>query len=407
MKLKKIYSYEEIRTFKNDGFVDMAVIVDQYRYVWFRLTNVCCELNLNPDKVCSMFGDAWVTKHCVIDSIGEKKCEYFAHESAVCKLALSEAHPKAKKFHVWVDKIILSLTQEKSEEARPSSLCEIENHDSKTNAEPELVAEQKPEIEMANKANLSTLTKNSDENEIKLYFQKVLELKQSGEEFPVNLELVWPLAYERKDHAVRVLTSEFIKSVDYQVFPKNGEMKRGDGKGHRLSDSYKLSVSCMEYFIARKVRPVFEVYRQVFHKVAEADTPELIMARALMVAKETIEQHKIQLELAESAIKEQAPKVEYYDKVLESKGYLTVNMIAAGLGISNIRLNRLLCEWGIQYKQSETYFLYHQHRDKGYTAHRPHPYTDSQGNIKTRQHMYWTEKGKKFIIELYHKKSVA
>ena len=29
-----------------------------------------------------------------------------------------------------------------------------------------------------------------------------------------------------------------------------------------------LSVPCLEFFIARKVRPVFEVYRQVFHKVA-------------------------------------------------------------------------------------------------------------------------------------------
>lgn len=28
-----------------------------------------------------------------------------------------------------------------------------------------------------------------------------------------------------------------------------------------------LSIPCLEYFIARKVRPVFEVYRKVFHKV--------------------------------------------------------------------------------------------------------------------------------------------
>jgi phage antirepressor YoqD-like protein len=137
------------------------------------------------------------------------------------------------------------------------------------------------------------------------------------------------------------------------------------------------------------------------------DTPELIMARALVVAQDTIERHKIQLELAESTIREQAPKVEYYDKCLESKGYLTVNMIASELGISHIKLNKLLCEWGVQYRQSKTYFLYQQYRDKGYTVHRPHPYPDSQGNIKTRQHMYWTESGKKFIIELYHKQFAA
>ena len=32
-----------------------------------------------------------------------------------------------------------------------------------------------------------------------------------------------------------------------------------------------LSVPCLEFFIARKVRSVFEVYRQVFHKVASGE----------------------------------------------------------------------------------------------------------------------------------------
>lgn len=111
--------------------------------------------------------------------------------------------------------------------------------------------------------------------------------------------------------------------------------------------------------------------------------------------------------LQEEQLRQSAPKVEYCDKVLSSKGYLTINMIAACLGISDIRLNKLLCQWGIQYKESGVYYLYSKYRDKGYTVHRPHAYTDSLGNIKTRQHMYWTEAGKKFIIELYNSKVVA
>jgi phage antirepressor YoqD-like protein len=137
------------------------------------------------------------------------------------------------------------------------------------------------------------------------------------------------------------------------------------------------------------------------------DTPELIMARALQVAQTTIERHQMLLKQADNVIMEQAPKVEYYDKCLESKGYLTVNMIAAELGISNIKLNKLLCDWGVQYKQSDCYFLYSENRDKGYTVHRPHPHLNSQGITVTTQHMYWTEAGKKFILELYHKKIAA
>lgn len=111
--------------------------------------------------------------------------------------------------------------------------------------------------------------------------------------------------------------------------------------------------------------------------------------------------------LQEEQLRQSAPKVEYCDKVLSSKGYLTINMIAACLGISDIKLNKLLCQWGIQYKESGVYYLYSKYRDKGYTVHRPHAYTDSLGNIKTRQHMYWTEAGKKFIIELYNSKVAA
>jgi len=137
------------------------------------------------------------------------------------------------------------------------------------------------------------------------------------------------------------------------------------------------------------------------------DTPELIMARALQVAQQTIENHALKLKMAEGTIKEQAPKVEYYDKCLESKGYLTVNMIAADFGISHQKLNKLLCEWGVQYRQTECYFLHSEYRGMGYTVHRPHPYLNSRGETVTRQHMYWTERGKKFIVELYNRKLAA
>ena len=123
------------------------------------------------------------------------------------------------------------------------------------------------------------------------------------------------------------------------------------------------------------------------------------------------EEEKERLQLVnieqEHQLKLQAPKVEYHDKVLSSEGYLTVNMIADCLGISAIKLNKLLCEWDVQYYESKTYHLKAKYRDKGYVVHRPHPYVDSQGNIKTRQQMYWTELGKQFILDLYNKKMAA
>ena len=83
--------------------------------------------------------------------------------------------------------------------------------------------------------------------------------------YPVNFDSCWMLCYSAKDKAVRALKENFIEGVDYQLLAQNGERTRG---GQNKIDYY-LSVSCLEYFIARKVRPVFDVYREVFHKTAE------------------------------------------------------------------------------------------------------------------------------------------
>ena len=132
------------------------------------------------------------------------------------------------------------------------------------------------------------LSKDSSESEIKAYFNAVLKLSQSNNEFPINLDEVWMLVYSEKGKAVRALKENFIEGVDYNTFAKNGKteeevfaqngknpesvdyqvfLKNGENpKGGRPTNEYKLTVSCMEFFIARKVRPVFEVYRQVFHQ---------------------------------------------------------------------------------------------------------------------------------------------
>lgn len=123
------------------------------------------------------------------------------------------------------------------------------------------------------------LTKQSSDQEIKAYFENILRMSRDSEEFPVNLDDVWPLVYSRKDKAVRALQSNdlFMQNVDYQVLPQNGEnswiLAPNGGKvpNGRPTEIYMLSVPCLEFFIARKVRPVFEVYRQVFHKVASGE----------------------------------------------------------------------------------------------------------------------------------------
>lgn len=160
------------------------------------------------------------------------------------------------------------------------------------------------------------LSKESSCNELKSYFEAVLKLSQSDNEFPINLNDVWMLAYPRKDHAVRFLKENFINGIDYQVIPQKGE----NPKGGRPTDEYMLTTSCLEYFIARKVRPVFEVYREVFHKAAkEPMFRESEIKGYLLIANESIKNSEKKCKAIEKELTQQKARTLAVTEVMEQE----------------------------------------------------------------------------------------
>ena len=99
---------------------------------------------------------------------------------------------------------------------------------------------------------------------------------------------------------------------------------------------------------------------------------------------------------AEQALLEAAPKVSYYDVVLQSDSLLTITEIAKDYGLSAKKLNLLLHDAGVQFKQSGRWFLYGRFAEQGYTQSKTHEYDEG----KTRTHMYWTQKGRLFVYDL-------
>jgi prophage antirepressor-like protein len=196
-----------------------------------------------------------------------------------------------------------------------------------------------------------------------------------------------------------------------------------DGLYDVILDSRKPQAKAFRKWVTSEVLPAIRKTGGYLATKSD-DTPEEIMARALTIAQATlakreerlkqleaenehkqvvIEQKEEEIVIKDKEIKALAPKCESFDKIMSSEGLVTTNMIAAFLGISAIKLNKLLCNWYIQYKQSGIYFLHVKYRGNGYTKHVPHPYIDN-GVQKSREHMYWTEKGRKFVIELYNSK---
>ncbi len=106
-------------------------------------------------------------------------------------------------------------------------------------------------------------------DQVRQYFDYLFAAQDDGDPFPVDFDTVWPIAYTTKANAKRALveSGQFYEGVDY-VFIRNDENSESPKEG-RPSERIVLSVSCFEYFIARKVRPVFDVYRECLAKIKE------------------------------------------------------------------------------------------------------------------------------------------
>ncbi len=87
---------------------------------------------------------------------------------------------------------------------------------------------------------------------------------------------------------------------------------------------------------------------------------------------------------------------EYTTNVLKSESLLTVSQIAKDLGMGAIRLNKLLESLDIQYKKGGKWYIKVKYQDKGYAQYDTTLISDN----KTVHNLKWTEKGKKFIIEI-------
>lgn len=110
------------------------------------------------------------------------------------------------------------------------------------------------------------LTKASGEAGIRQYFEAIVRLeREQKEQFPIDLDTVWELAYERKHKAIEVLKSAFIEGTDFKALTQ--KVQAGPGTSTKVQ--YYLTVPAMEWFVARRVPAVFAVYREVFHRTAK------------------------------------------------------------------------------------------------------------------------------------------
>lgn len=202
------------------------------------------------------------------------------------------------------------------------------------------------------------------------------------------------------------LTDEVISN--YPIIDSLGRTQQAlfvneDGLYDVILDSRKSEAKQFRKWVTSEVLPSI---RKTGGYIAtkENDTPEMILARAVIVAQKTIEEKSKQLEQVNkqvvalsNEITTMKPKVSYYDTILNSKGTVTTTQVAQDYGTSAKSFNKQLEAMHIQREVNGQWILYAPYISQGYVHSKPVEITHHDGKKQTVLNTEWTQKGRNFL----------
>ena len=222
---------------------------------------------------------------------------------------------------------------------------------------------------------------------------------EQGEALFCARDVADALGYNNPLKAVRNYVAYEDKGVNKMVTPGGIQsvIFINESGLYALILSSKLeSAKRFKHWVTSEVLP--SIRKQGGYMVAHAEeSDEVIMARALQIMQATLQRRDEQIARLQ-------PRADYADHVLDSISCFTVTQIAKELNMTGHDLNMLLCQMGIQYVQSGQYLLYAGYARQGLAKNRTFEFHSSEGELKTRTYLVWTERGREFIHRLLNPK---
>lgn len=246
-------------------------------------------------------------------------------------------------------------------------------------------------------------------NEIQIFenaeFGSIRTVEIENKPYFVGKDVADVLGYERPTKAV----NDRVDSEDRDVVPIQDSIGRmqntpviNESGLYSLILSSKLpTAKKFKRWVTSEVLPT--IRRHGMYATDELLANPDIAIAAFTALKE--EREKMKLLETENArqrqlIGELKPKSDYTDRILNNKGLVTISQIAKDYGMSGRKMNNLLYEYGIQYKQSGQWLLYAKYHDKGYTHSKTINIVRSDGTPDITMETKWTQKGRLFIYDL-------
>lgn len=129
------------------------------------------------------------------------------------------------------------------------------------------------------------------------------------------------------------------------------------------------------------------------------NSPEKIMARALLMADKKIKLLENENENLLIELEEATKNADYLDLILQTKDGLTITQIAQDYGMSARKMNQLLKRERIKRTVNGQWVLYAKYLAKGYATSRTFDYVGKDGKPHSNMTTVWTQLGRRFLYE--------
>ena len=252
-------------------------------------------------------------------------------------------------------------------------------------------------------------------NELKIFenpdFGKVRTMEINGEPYFVGKDVAEILGYSNPQKAIREHVDDDDKGVNEMVTPGGAQQLvciNESGLYSLILSSKLPKAKEFKRWVTSEVLP--SIRKHGLYATEELiSNPDIAIAAFQALKEERERNRKLTDTVAvqNQQIAELQPKASYYDVVLNCKDLLSITEIAKDYGKSAKWLNNYLHENKVQYKQGNIWLLYQNHAEKGYTNTKTQTFNGNDGNVHTKVHTYWTQKGRLFIYDLLKSKGIV